>query len=291
MRSLFVSFATVVTLLGGDGLAGEVSAMSADATGVGVVPAIDAPAPHLSDERQGGIATRIEVDGGDPDSSSAWYRLAFVAGGTHLQVFEHYAATVRGPGDDIVLSERTAWLLANQTVEPESRSTVSDRLPLWAWTRTNNDTGPSAGLMFTLFYIDLLTPGSLVGDLRVAGTGSIGKDGIVFPVSHVEIKVEAARLARPDVIFTPRPSKLIPNTIVIESGHTRIPEDGYTVGEWLNVRGYEQAGRDAAKRPGTTAYVVVHDFRQALAFLCGRTSNETTCAAAHRAATIPIGTP
>jgi hypothetical protein len=145
--------------------------------------------------------------------------------------------------------------------------------------------------MFTLAYLDLLTPDALVGDLRVAGTGGIGKDGVVLPVSNVEVKVAAALLAEPDVIFTPRPSKFIENTTVIESEDTRIPADGYSVGEWLNVRGYEQAGRDAANHPGTTAFVVVHDFRQALAFLCGRTGNETTCAAASRSITIPIGIP
>ena len=157
--------------------------------------------------------------------------------------------------------------------------------------RTGNNTGPSAGLIFTLAYIDLLTSGRLVGDLRVAGTGSIGDDGVVQPVSNVEVKVAAALLTNPDVIFTPRPSKLIAQTTIVESEHTRIPDDGYTVGEWLNVIGYQQAGRDAARHPGTTAFVVVHDFRQALAFLCGRTDNPTTCAIAERAASIPIGTP
>ena len=113
----------------------------------------------------------------------------------------------------------------------------------------------------------------------------------MFPVSNVEVKVAAAQLAHPDVIFTPRPSTLIQHTTIVESQHTRIVADGYTVGQWLNVDGYEQAGRDAARHPGTTAYVVVHDYRQALAFLCGRTNNPTTCNIAHRAASLPITTP
>ena len=145
--------------------------------------------------------------------------------------------------------------------------------------------------MFTLAYIDLLTPGRLVGDLRVAGTGAIGNDGVVTPVSNVEVKVAAALLARPDVIFTPSAATSVEHTTIIESQHTRLLADGYTVGEWLNVNGYEQAGREAARHPGTVAFVVVHDLRQALAFLCGRTSNATTCAAAQRSANLPIGTP
>ena len=105
--------------------------------------------------------------------------------------------------------------------------------------------------MFTLAYIDLLTPGRLVGNLRVAGTGAIGNDGVVAPVSNVDIKVAAALLTRPDVVFTPTASSSVEHTTTVESHHTRIPADGYTVAEWLNVKGYEQAGRDAARRPGT----------------------------------------
>jgi hypothetical protein len=239
----------------------------------------------------GGEAARIELGDGRNAGLSAWYRLAYVEGGTGLRVFEHYAATTRTADSDIVQSENDAWRLANEAVGPVNGPTASNHLPRSAWFRTGDNTGPSAGMMFTLAYIDLLTPGLLIGNLRVAGTGGIGNDGVVFPVSNVEVKVAAALLARPDVVFTPRPSKLVEHTTIIESEHTRIPDDGYTVGEWLNVRGYEQAGRDAARRPGTIAFVVVHDFRQALAFLCGRTNNATTCSVAQRSATIPIGTP
>ncbi len=109
-------------------------------------------------------------------------------------------------------------------------------------------------------------------------------------MSNVEVKVAAAVLARPDVVFTPSPSELVENTTIIKSQHTRIPDLGSTVGEWLNVSGYEQAGRDAANHPGTIAFVVVHDVRQALAWLCGRTGDATTCAVARSSASIPIGT-
>ena len=213
-------------------------------------PAVNVPAPQAvrppHARRQ---ATRIELDGADPDALSAWYRLAFIERGTHLQVFEHYAATGPGPADDIVNSERTAWILANLTVEPDRRSTVSDRLPKWAWFHTGNDTGPSAGLMFTLTYIDLLTPGALVGDLRVAGTGASARTASYSPCPTSRSRSPLQCWLEPDVIFTPRPSKLVENTTVIESEHTRIPADGYTIGEWLNVRGYEQAGREAAEPP------------------------------------------
>src|SRR6185436_5584763 len=98
--------------------------------------------------------------------TSAWYRLAYVDGGTRLQVFEHYAVGTRGPEADIVESQHTAWQVANDIVGPHLDSTASAELPDWAQVHTGNDTGYSAGLIFTLTYIDVLTPGPLVGDLR-----------------------------------------------------------------------------------------------------------------------------
>ena len=186
--------------------------------------------------------------------------------------------------------ETIAWRLANEVVEPENRSTASDHLPLWAHVRTGNADGPSAGLMMALAYIDLLTPGALVGDLRVAGTGGIRPDGLAFPVKGIDVKIATAMLTRPDVIFVTKPPTSVENVTIVESQKERIPTDGYTVGEWLNVAGYEQAGRVAAGHPGTARVVVVHDLRQALAWLCGRTDGASVCALALRSEGMPIGT-
>lgn len=220
---------------------------------------------------------------------SVWYRLAYNEGGNRLRVFEHYAATTRGPESDMVQSESMAWQFANAAVGSDRGHAASGDPPRWLWFRTGNDTGPSAGLMFTLAYIDLLTPGALVGDLRVIGTGGIRVDGVVTPVSNVEVKVAAAMLTRPDVVFTPRPPTTIEDVTIVESEQTPFPTSGAEVGEWLNVSGYEQAGRAAASHPGSVAVVVVHDVRQALAWLCGRTSDATTCSVARTAASLPLG--
>jgi hypothetical protein len=296
MTSKFTSCATLLILLAGDGLAGNTSTASADPAAVGGVPAIDVPAPWLwntEDEvRLGGQAVRIELDDADRQAAmSIWYRLAYINGGTRLRVFEHYPATItQDLQSDIVQSANTAWRLANEAVGSDSGSIATDRLPKWARVHTSNDTGPSGGLMLTLAYIDLLTPGKLVGNLRIAGTGGVGPDGVVTPAIGVDAKVAAAMLTRPDVVFTTSPPDSIDNITVVESHHTRIPDSGYTVSQWLNVSGYEQAGHNAASDPRTIAIVVVHDLRQALAWLCGRTDNTSTCAAAQKMATIPIGT-
>jgi Lon-like protease len=53
--------------------------------------------------------------------------------------------------------------------------------------------GPSAGLMFSLGIYDTLTPGSLTGGGRVAGTGEIASDGTVGPIGGIQQKIVGAR--------------------------------------------------------------------------------------------------
>lgn len=288
---MFASITTLFALLAGDGLSGNLSDDIADPSVAGPVPVIDIPTPQAwgTDDvsQRGGRAALIELD----DQSSTWYRLAYIDGGTRLQVFEEYAASTLGPGSDMELSQAMAWGLANAAAGTAEGSATADLRPEWARVRTGNDQGFSAGLMFTLAYIDALTAGPLVGDLRVAGTGGVGPDGIVTPAFGLEVKVAAAMLTRPDVIFATGAPTSIDHVTIVESQHTRLPDAGHTVAEWLNVTGYEQAGQLAASHPGATAVVVVHDLRQALAWLCGRTGSPTACAAADRTATIPIGTP
>jgi len=238
----------------------------------------------------GGQATRIELDGENGNASmSMWYRLAYVPGGTRLRVFDHYARTMQPADPAMLRSERIAWWTANELLGNRHPSFATDELPAWAHIHTGIDTGPSAGLTFALAYLDALTPGALVGNLRVAGTGMVGLDGLVGPVKQIEVKVAAAMLARPDVIFTPNPPQSLEHVTVIDTHTTRHPSAGYTTGQWLNVAGFEQAGRSAAAHPGTVAIVVVYDLRQALAWLCGRTSNATICELARTSANLPIG--
>lgn len=70
--------------------------------------------------------------------------------------------------------------------------------------RSGAITGPSAGLMFTLQIIDQLTPGGLVGDRVVAGTGTIEPDGSIGAIGGVQQKVYTAEAAGAEVLFVPR---------------------------------------------------------------------------------------
>ncbi|SFB73935.1 PDZ domain-containing protein [Nocardioides terrae] len=52
--------------------------------------------------------------------------------------------------------------------------------------------GPSAGLMFSLAIFDVLTPGSLTGGQKIAGTGEIEPDGSVGPIGGIQQKIAAS---------------------------------------------------------------------------------------------------
>lgn len=63
--------------------------------------------------------------------------------------------------------------------------------------------GPSAGLAFTLGILDVLTPGSLTGGLKVSSTGTIALDGTVGPIGGMHQKVMASRRAGVDLMLVP----------------------------------------------------------------------------------------
>jgi PDZ domain-containing protein len=68
---------------------------------------------------------------------------------------------------------------------------------------SSNIGGPSAGLMWTLGLVDLLTAGDLTGGRTIAGTGEIALTGEVFPIGGIEEKVVAAELAGAEIFFAP----------------------------------------------------------------------------------------
>lgn len=63
--------------------------------------------------------------------------------------------------------------------------------------------GPSAGLIFALAIVDKLTPGALVGNTFVAGTGAIDAGGVVGPIGGIPLKMIRAREAGASVFLVP----------------------------------------------------------------------------------------
>jgi hypothetical protein len=253
-------------------------------------PVYDVPAPYFWDgqanQRAGARANRFELD--DPDRAddiSTWYHLAYVTPSNRLQVFDHTPPTAHGSTFRIARSHDLAWRVATELLADDSDALPAD-MPDWARPRTGVADGSSGGLIFTLADLDLLTPGRLAGELRVAGTGAIGSDGSVMIVRLIDAKLAAARLARADVFFAPETPVGAGTDIVVTSDRGPLPA-GQTIGQWLDTAGYERAGRIAATRRHGTALVPVVDIRQALSWLCGRTGLASTCALAHTTAATP----
>ncbi len=64
--------------------------------------------------------------------------------------------------------------------------------------------GPSAGTVFALGIVDLLTPGDLLGGRHVAGTGTVDAEGQVGAIGGVRQKLVAADAAGAELVLVPR---------------------------------------------------------------------------------------
>lgn len=69
--------------------------------------------------------------------------------------------------------------------------------------KTGEIAGPSAGLMMALALYEQLTPDDLTDGRRIAGTGTIGCDGVVGPVGGIEQKIAGAEDAGAEVFLAP----------------------------------------------------------------------------------------
>lgn len=63
--------------------------------------------------------------------------------------------------------------------------------------------GPSAGMVFALGVVDLLTPGEMTGGKRFAGTGTIDSAGNVGAIGGIRQKLLGARAAGAEVFLAP----------------------------------------------------------------------------------------
>ena len=66
--------------------------------------------------------------------------------------------------------------------------------------------GPSAGLVFSLAIYDKITPGPLIGNRRIAGTGTIDASGNVGSIGGIQQKIAGASNAGASVFLVPAPN-------------------------------------------------------------------------------------
>lgn len=76
-------------------------------------------------------------------------------------------------------------------------------MPIEVEIAIDNVGGPSAGVMFALGIIDVLTPGNLTGGSSIAGTGTISLDGRVGPIGGVDLKMIGAVEDGAEYFLTP----------------------------------------------------------------------------------------
>lgn len=80
----------------------------------------------------------------------------------------------------------------------------SYRFPFTVNISIDNVGGPSAGAMFALGIVDMLTAGDLTGGKAIAGTGSIDPDGAVGPIGGIRQKLIGARRSGARWFLAPR---------------------------------------------------------------------------------------
>ncbi|MFD1716879.1 PDZ domain-containing protein [Georgenia deserti] len=149
----------------------------------------------------GDVVTAVRPEGGDRVHVEAYSDLADVlaetAPGTTVTV------TVRRGGEDLALDVQTM-------ASPQQDGSVLGvflqpdvELPFQVEFDIEDIGGPSAGTMFALGIVDVLTPGDLTGGEHVAGTGTVDLAGRVGPIGGIQQKLVGARRDGADWFLAP----------------------------------------------------------------------------------------
>ncbi len=120
------------------------------------------------------------------------------------------------PGDDVTVSITRKGKAQDVTIttKPDPENPKLPRIGVSLGTeytypfKVNNNVGrsiggPSAGTMFALAIYDKLTPGSLTGGVKVAGTGEMSPDGTVGPIGGIRQKMAGAAHHKAKVFLVP----------------------------------------------------------------------------------------
>lgn len=137
--------------------------------------------------------------------------------GERLRGPAHLRALIRGAGagTDLRLAVRPVEGGRRQVVRiapatpPGEADPIIGIIPVWNFPfrvaiSSGDIGGPSAGLMWALGVIDMLTPGDLTGGRTVAGTGDVDLGGGVRGIGGIRLKIAAAELAGARAFLLPR---------------------------------------------------------------------------------------
>ncbi|KAA9154259.1 PDZ domain-containing protein [Microbacterium lushaniae] len=125
-------------------------------------------------------------------------------------------AVVAGEGEPVTLvidreGQRQEVSVTPREIESEGEATwligvqlmAQFDLPVDVTIQLDDVGGPSAGMMFALGIIDVLSPGDLTGGERIAGTGTIDAEGEVGRIGGIRQKLYGARDAGAEYFLAP----------------------------------------------------------------------------------------
>jgi Lon-like protease len=135
-------------------------------------------------------------------------------GGTDIATPEDLSGALEGsgPGDSVTVvverdGERLDFDIELDAFEEDPErpfiGIVVRQLPYWIDIDSGIVGGPSAGMMYSLAIIDVLTAGDLTQGRVVAGTGTVDPDGNVGSIGGVRQKVVAAEAAGAEYMLVP----------------------------------------------------------------------------------------
>jgi PDZ domain-containing protein len=141
----------------------------------------------------------VSADGTRVADAAALRELIQQGGGDPVEiVYERDGVrdSVRITPEQAAIDGETAWLIGITL-------TTTFDFPFDVKIQLDNVGGPSAGMMFALGIVDVLTPGALNGGEEVAGTGTIAADGTVGPIGGIRQKLYGAREAGAEWFLAP----------------------------------------------------------------------------------------
>ena len=117
-----------------------------------------------------------------------------------------------GPGDSVTIEVERDGELLDYDIQLDAFEEDPDRpfigivvrpLPYWIDVDSGIVGGPSAGMMYSLAIIDVLSPGNLTAGRVVAGTGTVDPEGNVGTIGGIRQKVVAAEAAGAEYMLVP----------------------------------------------------------------------------------------
>ncbi len=174
--------ATAAQMAGSQHAAAAVALRAVGQPEQAVVASVLADGPAAGHLRPGDVV--LGVDGTTVTTASDVARFVQAGGDT-------VSLRVRRGGQATVVSVPTRVVEGRRMIGIGLEARFDDSITVTI--DAGNVGGPSAGMMFALAVYDKITPGSLTGGQRIAGTGTVGIDGSVGRIGGIDHKMVGAR--------------------------------------------------------------------------------------------------